>query len=325
MQETGLSIQAALRQSPGMTKFGFRSLPDTPCFTVASADGAVLPIYTLDGPAGAPSLLFGHANGLAAGSYAPWLRALAQHFAVFAFDARGHGGAHWPEGPLDQVFHVDRFADDLARIAAAVAARRGGVPLHYAGHSLGAAAALSLVARDGALPWARTVLFEPPVFPPPDSPHRAEAERMQTPLIERSATRRARWESPDALFEVLSKRGVFARFRPDLLAAHCRATLKPLAEGGFTLACPPAVESAIFRAHRVADTWRHMAPVDNPIRLVSGDPALPERGWVSAVMPDMAAALAAALTVLPGAGHMMICEQPEACRDLLLQALEAQR
>jgi pimeloyl-ACP methyl ester carboxylesterase len=322
MQETGLSIQAALRQSPGMTTIDFRSLPDATCFTVATPDGAVLPVYALDGPAGAPSLLFGHANGLAAGSYAPWLRELARRFAVFAFDARGHGGARWPEGPLDQVFHVDRFADDLALVAAAVAARRGGVPLHYAGHSLNAAAALRLAGRGGAQPWSRLVLFEPPIFPPPDSPHHAEAAQKQTPLIERSAARRAQWASPEALFAALSARSVFARFRRDMLAAHCRATLKPLADGGFTLACPPAVESAIFRAHRVADTWQRLAAARGDIVLVSGDPTLPERGWVSALMPDMAAALGAALTVLPGADHMMICEQPETCRDLLLRCLE---
>lgn len=56
-----------------------------------------------------------------------------------------------------------------------------------------------------------------------------------------------------------------------------------------------------------------------PVHLVSGDPALPDRGWVSACMADMAARLPRArLTLLPGAGHMMIFEQPDACRDLVL-------
>ena len=109
------------------------------------------------------------------------------------------------------------------------------------------------------------------------------------------------------------------RFRPDLLDAHCRATLRPLADGGYTLCCPPAVESAIFQSHRLADTWRRLPRLRAPIHLVSGDPALPERGWVSACMADMAAQLPRAqLTVLAGAGHMMIFEQPDACRDLVL-------
>ena len=112
----------------------FLSLPEAvDCFWVESSDGARLPVYEAGGAAGAPALLVGHANGLAAGSYAPWLRDLARDFRVFAWDARGHGGSSWPEGPLETVFSVDRLADDLTEIAAAVRARLGVVPLSYAG------------------------------------------------------------------------------------------------------------------------------------------------------------------------------------------------
>ena len=206
-------------------------------FVVATPDGAALPVYAFGGPAHAPALLFGHANGLAAGSYAPWLRELAGTLRVFAFDARGHGGARWPAGPLETVFAVDRLADDLALVAATIGARLGGDALNYAGHSLNVAAAL-----------------------------------------------------------------------------------RPLAEGGYTLCCPPEVDSAIFQMHRIADTWQRLAQVRTAVHLVAGDPALPGRGWLSACMPDMAALLRARLTTLPGTGHMMIFEQPDACRDLLLPA-----
>jgi pimeloyl-ACP methyl ester carboxylesterase len=288
-------------------------------FVVATPDGAALPVYAFGGPAQAPALLFGHANGLAAGSYAPWLDELAGTLRVFAFDARGHGASRWPKGALETVFAVDRFADDLALIAAAVAARLERAPLHYAGHSLNAAAALRLAARGAPLPWSGTLLFEPPVFPPMGSPHHAEAVEKQMPLVTRSAARRALWPNPPALAELLRARAAFARFRPDLLDAHSQATLRPLAEGGYTLCCPPAVESAIFRCHRQADTWQRLPQVRAALHLVSGDPALPDRGWVSACMADMTAQLPRArLTVLPGAGHMMLFEQPDACRDLAL-------
>lgn len=298
----------------------FLSLPDAETFLVAADDGARLPVYALGGPEGAPALLVGHANGLAAGSYGPWLRALAADLAVFAYDARGHGGASWPEGPLEAVFHTDRFADDLARVAASLTARLGGRRLYLAGHSLGAAAALRLAARGGALPWAGALLFEPPVFPDRGSPHFAEAAAKQTPLIALSARRRADWPSPEALAAALGARGAFRHFRPDLLAAHCRATLRPLPHGGYTLACPPAVEAAIFSNARAADTWQRLPAIAAPVHFVGGDPALPERGWVSAVLPEMAARVAGArLTWLEGAGHMMIFEQPERCRRLVLE------
>jgi pimeloyl-ACP methyl ester carboxylesterase len=302
----------------------FLSLPEVENFIVVGPDGARLPVYALGGPGDAPGLLVGHANGLAAGSYGPWLEALAADLRVFAYDARGHGGAAWPEGTLDEVFAVDRFADELAAVAAAVRARLGGSPLYLAGHSLGAASALRLAARGGPLPWAAALVFEPPVFPDEHSAHVAEAVAEQTQLIERSARRRADWPSPEALAALLGTRGMFRRFRPDLLAAHCRATLRPLPEGGYRLACPPEVESQIFLSHRIADTWRRLPAVTGRWHFVGGDPALPEHGWVAAVLADMAARVSGArLTQLDGAGHMMIFEQPERCRVLMLDEIAA--
>jgi pimeloyl-ACP methyl ester carboxylesterase len=306
-----------------MAEARFRSLPEAECFAVPTPDGAALPVYALGGPAGAPGLLVGHANGLAAGSYGPWLRELAADLRVFAFDARGHGGSSWPPGPLDQVFHVDRFADDIARVAGAVQARLGTARLHFAGHSLSAASALRLGVLGAPWPWSSAILFEPPVFPPPHAAHYAEAAAKQTPLIERSARRRTHWQSPEAMGALLSARGMFQRFRSDLLAAHCRATLRPLADGGFVLACPPAVESMIFRSHRLADTWQRLPAIGTSVHFVSGDPALPERGWISAVLPEMTAQITGArLTIMPGTGHMMIFEAPETCLRLVLDEVQ---
>jgi pimeloyl-ACP methyl ester carboxylesterase len=292
---------------------------------VATADGASLPLYALAALSPeAPALLVGHANGLAAGSYEPWLRALASDFHVFAFDARGHGGSAWPAGPLTEVFTVDRFADDLAAIAAAVRARVAARPLHYAGHSLAASAAVRLAARGRPLPFASATLFEPPIFPPPNAPNYPEAIAQQERLIRASARRQARWASPEALLEFLRVRGAFRSFDPAMLAAHCRASLKPDDAGGYALRCPPEVESAIFAAHRDADTWARLPQVVGRLHLVSGDPDMPERDWVSGAMAAIAARLRDAdLTVLANTGHMMIFQQPRACRDLLLRRLGA--
>src|SRR6185437_2252714 len=208
---------------------GFRSLADADAvFTVATPDGALLPVYELHprGAAGA-ALLLGHANGLPAGSYGPWLKDLARDVHVFAFDARGHGGATWPNGPLERVFHVDRFADDLQLVAEAVIARRGAMPLSYLGHSLGGAAALDLAAADRLPDFAGVMLIEPPVFPPLDSPVRAEAEGRQALLVEGAKRRRADWPSVEAFHDRLKNgNSPFARFAPEMLDAHCRAALK---------------------------------------------------------------------------------------------------
>jgi pimeloyl-ACP methyl ester carboxylesterase len=299
----------------------FLSLPEAvDCFEVEASDGARLPVYEAGGSAGAPALLVGHANGLAAGSYGPWLSDLARDFRVFAWDARGHGGSSWPEGPLETVFSVDRLADDLAEIVAAVRARLGATPLSYAGHSLAAAAAVRLAVRGTELPFAGVTLFEPPIFPPEDAPNYAEAIEQQERRIRGAARRQARWESPDALFAYLRTRGVFRSFVPEMLAAHCRATLRPDETGACVLCCPPAVESAVFAAHRDADTWQRLPRIRQRLRLVSGDARALDRDWVSGAMAGMAGRIPAAdLAELPNTGHMMIFQNPDACRELLLR------
>jgi len=301
----------------------FLSLSDAvDVFEVEASDGARLPVYEAGGAQDARALLVGHANGLAAGSYGPWLRDLARHFRVFAFDARGHGGSSWPKGPLESVFAIDRLADDLGEIIAALRARLGGVRLHFAGHSLAAAAAVRLAVRGITLPFERITLFEPPIFPPRDAPNYPEAIEQQERLIRGAARRQERWESPETLRAYLSTRGVFRTFVPAMLAAHCGATLKRDPAGSCVLCCPPPVESTIFAVHRDADTWQLLPRIRQRFHLVSGDPSAPDRDWVSGAMAGIAARIPGAdMDVLPGTGHMMMFQQPEACRDLLLRAV----
>lgn len=303
-----------------MSATSFRSLADAAqVFTVTAPDGAVLPVYGMGGPADGPVLLFGHANGLAAGSYAPFLKRLTAQARVFAFDARGHGGSSWPDGSLETVFAVDRMADDLVHLTAAVATRCGGAPVAYVGHSLGAVTALRLAATGRAPRWHALVAFEPPIFPPAGAAAYEEAMEKQTALVAGTAKRRALWPSPAALQERLKGRGMFARFAQPMLEAHCRAILRPLGEGGYRLCCPPAVEAFIFRSHWEADTWSLLGAIRPPPDLVGADPTMPDNDWVSSAMPEIAAAIPGArLTTIPGTGHLLILEAPERCAALVL-------
>jgi pimeloyl-ACP methyl ester carboxylesterase len=282
----------------------------------------VLPVYRLAGPPGAPALLFGHANGLAAGSYEPWLRRLAERAQIFAFDARGHGGARWPAGPLDEVFAVDRMADDLAEVTRVVTARAAVGRVACIGHSLGAAAALRLAACGRAPAWSALVAFEPPIFPPPGAASHDDAVAKQIRLVAGTAKRRMRWPDPDALHERLKKSPMFARFADEMLIAHCRAILRPDPAGGYALCCPPEIETFIYRSHREADTWTRLGAIRGPVDLIGGDPTVADNDWVSSALPEIQAAITnARLTVLPGLGHMLIAEAPERCAALLFDHL----
>lgn len=294
-------------------------------FWVETEPGLCLPVYRLAGPAAAPALLFGHANGFSAGSYAPWLKDMARSAQIFAFDARGHGASRWPDGALDKLFHADRFARDLAGIGAAVTARLGGQAPVYVGHSLGAAAALHLETMGGAPRWPRMILFEPQTFPTEHIAGVEIAEASIAPLVEGARRRRADWPDADAFFARLKGRGAFARFSDEMLRAHCHATLKPKPKrdgDGYTLACPPAVEAAIYAAQRAARSWAQLDRVSRPVKLVSGDPSLADRSWISVVIGALARQLPhASLTILAKAGHLMFFEQPNQCAELVRTSL----
>jgi len=282
-------------------------------FAVTAPDGASLPVYEFKGPGSGPKLLFGHANGFPTGAYAPWLKELAKDVHVFAHDARGNGGAIWPAGPLDQVFHAARLADDLRLVAEAVTARLGGAVPAYLGHSLGSASAIDL-AIAGSLPrFPALMLIDPPVFPNARAKSYDEAVRVHTRLLAITRKRRADWPSVEAFCERLkSANGVFARFPDAMLKAYGHGALKPKPEGGFTLCCPPEVEYAIYEAHRVSGSWDKLARVSARLELVGADPNRPDHDWIANAITEMAEAMKHAhLTVLEGAGHLMISEEPE--------------
>lgn len=88
---------------------------------VAGAGGLELSVYGWRANTGRrPALFWGHANGFAAGAYAPMLTKLAGRMDVFAADLRAHGGSADPGGAYDAAMSPDNFAFDLVATTAAV-------------------------------------------------------------------------------------------------------------------------------------------------------------------------------------------------------------
>ena len=292
-----------------------------------AADGVRLRVYELrqeHRPAAA--LLWGHATGFAAGSYLPLLQMLGREFRVFAFDARAHGGSDVPRGPFAQSLHMDRFARDLGVIARHVRGRIGPAPLFYASHSLSGVAALRLAGVYGELPWTAMTVFEPPVVPTTEFPEHGVAYATSLSLAGLARRRRPRWASPKAFCDSLAKRFPYSRFRRDMLVAHARATLETSEEGDSVLRCPPEAEAWVYLTALNASTFRALSRVQCPVHFVAGDSAASEGppSWAAHAQAAAASQVAQGrLTVLSGVGHMMPFEQPETCRDLVMQMLGA--
>ncbi len=295
---------------------------------VEGAGGSRLRLYRLQGPvASRPVLLWGHANGFAAGSYLPWLKQAARHVSVYAFDARGHGGSDVPPEPYSTTCGADALAMDLAALVSVVRAEIGpDRPLHFAAHSFTGLAALRLGGVFGQIPWATVTLFEPPLAPTPDYPAHAAAAEMAEVLVGGALRRRLDWDSPEAFVERLAGSQAFAAWDAEMMRAHGDAVLHPQAGGqGFTLACPPAVEAAGYRMTMNTSTFRYANRFHCPTTFVAGQPpgegATPSwaalvQGLAAQRVPD------ARLVCMPDCGHMMLFEKPDDCLAALFASME---
>lgn len=326
-------------ERPGLSVF--RSLPaeHAELIPVEGHGGLRLNLYRLKRrPAGGPVILFGHACGFAAGSYLPLFERLADEIEILSFDARGHGGSDAPPAAGD-TYSAESYALDLIALGRKAATIAAGRPLFFVGHSLNAAAMLRLGAchpgQLRALGFRGMLLFEPPVFPSADRPEHAECREKDRKLIARTLARRERFASPEDLVGLLTGRGLFKHLAPEFLRAHAQATLRPLNDGdGFTLACPPAVESATFAAFGEDSTFRRLGefPAELPVRLVGGDPdSGPDRNWTTIMAPVLvdrlstAAGAAAAKHFIPlrERGHLMVQEDPTTACQLIHELIQA--
>ena len=299
-----------------------RSMPSSTCRRIENAytsDGAILPIYELISCRDGPPILFAHGCGFSAGSCFPFLSHLANNARVFAFDARGHGGAYWPAGPAAAVFSPSRFADDLLTVAKIVAQAAGTRP-HFVGHSLGAGTALWALTRAHSNPFATVTLFEPNVFPGNGSPERAEAEHRHRRLIHLARSRRAEWTSPVDLAQKLIR--AFAGFSESAALIHARATLRQLDKYRWRLCCPPPIEAAIFENHQDDRLWELLPTITRHILLISADPDHPDREWVTTCMQSVASMLSSCkMRVVPDTTHLLVMTSPRETAEIVLQQL----
>ena len=202
-----------------------------------------------DWPGDEPPLLFAHATSFHARCWDAIIREFPERRCV-AFDARGHGRSSKPAPP----YHWGAFREDLRALLEHLQVA-GAVGI---GHSLGGHV-LTAVAADRPEMFRALVLVDPTIRGP---------EAYQTPQADVSFVRkrRARWASPDEMFESFRGRPPFARWKPEVLRDYCDYGLLP--EGrGFVLACPPEIEASIYSCSKEPETklWGAVAGVKIPV------------------------------------------------------------
>jgi pimeloyl-ACP methyl ester carboxylesterase len=229
-----------------------------------SSDGVDLALHDLGGR-GRP-LLISHATGFHGRCYAPLAGALADDFHSRAVDYRGHGASTRPSGWAGGALDWRGCGDDAVVTAGTIAP---GGDLVAFGHSMGGAALLMAAARRPGL-FARLVLFEPIVYPPPDPLPDPE----EFPLVVGARRRRPRFDSYTAAYENFASKPPLSWFDPAALRAYVDHGFRPvdpdLADGEVELRCSPAFEAATFAGSMTNGVWDLLPSIETPVLVLAG-------------------------------------------------------
>lgn len=246
-----------------------------------------------------------HATGFCKELWGP-VAALLQPHPVLAPDQRGHGDSSTPPPPYDW---WDLGRDLLALVAAGGLARPVGL-----GHSSGAAAlVMAELLRPGT--FASLALAEPIIFPVP--PVRME----DNPMSLAAQRRRRAFPSPETAADSLRGRGAFAGWTEEALALYVTCGLRP-EEGAWVLKCSPETEAEFYRGATAHGAWSRLGEVACPVVLVAGAASTSHSGPFIEAMAECFAD--ARLEVVPGAGHFLPMERPEAVAALVSSLLDGE-
>jgi pimeloyl-ACP methyl ester carboxylesterase len=252
------------------------------------------------GAAGARPVVLLHPNGFCAGLYDPIARRLAAGgaFHPIGVDLRGHGGTDKPEPPGP--YHYEGMAGDVIAVLDALRFDEVGI----VGGSLGGGVAIH-VDRQQPGRARRLLLCEPIAMPiPADSP-----VGVAHPMAAGALRRKVVWPSREAMIHSYGSRPPLDRLAPEALAAYVAwGTVTPHQPGGeVALACPPAVEAAIFAGspalRGVQVAWEHLPHLTASVVMLAGMSSFVPRARVEA-----AAAAAGVGLVLVTGGHFFLHE-----------------
>lgn len=264
-------------------------------------------IALLDWGGDGPLVLMHHANGFCAGTLGLVAEALVPAYRVIGMDARGHGASTKPEGP--EAYRWEAFARDALAVAEALAPAHGGRVAVGLGHSFGGTALLGAAARRPAL-FGHLVLVDPVLPAPPDAARLEDPEREArvARLVDGARRRRSVWESRAAARAHFAARSLFRAWRPEALDLYVEHGLRERSDGSVELACPGAVEAAVFAASDAID-------VEALARRAAAVPATvlwARRGdFPRATFERVFAAMPRARLVDVDAGHLIPMERPE--------------
>ena len=277
-------------------------------------DGTVITLRRHGNPAG-PRMVLSHGNGLAADLYYPFWSLLADRFDIVVHDLRSHG---WNAVSSLRTHNIPTLIRDNGDISAAIEAHFGAKPKVGVFHSL---ATLPALFQPDDAGFTALVLFDPPICPPGGSP--SDMEAFLQPAAARARRRKRFFETREEFTETIGRSQVFARIPRETLELFAQTTLRPAANGGYELCCPPEHEAQIFEfyfgwAMQAPDVLEHL---ECPVIAIGSDPTSSH-----SYMPSLDLRILNTLhyNFIPDTTHFLQLEDPETCAALTLDFLEEQ-
>ena len=264
----------------------------------------------IHGNAQGTRLFFSHGNGFASDGYLPFWGPLLDRFEVVVFDFRNHGRN--PPSPAEGHNYAN-FIPDLASIRRQVAARLGTRTSVGVFHSMSARAAMK-EAVDTGFHWDALVLFDPANVPLRGHALYDEMEVFEHKLVNWAGRRRERYGSPEELAREYAESRLNRHWVEGAHGLMARAVLRHEEDSGdWVLACRRELEAAIYIEAMELDLWPAYKDYGGPVKLISADPKIEFPSPSAVANRALAAESDYVYEAIPGTGHMLSIEKPEAC------------
>lgn len=287
-------------------------------FDVVLEDGARIRVRR-HGKAAGTRLFFSHGNGYAINGYLPFWQNFIADFDVILFDFRNHG-ENEPATPPNHTYA--QLSRDLERVFQAVTARLGARKSAGIFHSMSGRTAMKHALEIGFC-WDALVLFDPPNVPPPGHSAYAGMAAFEARLTAFAKGRRRHFASIDELAADFAASRIGQAWVTGVHELMARAVLRSNPAGeGYALVCDPANEAGIYAAAMTMNLWPRAADFRGPVKLIGADPDLKGGPPTGRANQALGSENGYDYDYVPGTGHMLQIEKPEACVRLTRAFLE---
>jgi pimeloyl-ACP methyl ester carboxylesterase len=283
-------------------------------------DGAIIRVRRHGRPGGV-RLFVSNGNGFAVDGYYPFWGPLAERFDVIAFDFRNHGMNPLATSGRDGHTYA-QMTLDLERIRRGVEARLGARPSVGVFHSMSARTAMKHAIELG-FPWSALVLFDPPNVPPPGHPTYETMDAFERRLADWAMRRQEHFADPSELARQYAETRAHSTWVDGAHALMARSVLRRRAGAeGWELACPRELEASIYLQAMTLNLWPASSAYGGPVKLIAADPEAPGAPAPAFANRALAEEGGYVYETIPGTGHLLQIQKPEACRRALLEFLE---